>query len=423
MEATLLPADTYTVINKTILTLEDRKNLICLYEPIIGSIAVALYLTLWNDLDKLELSSKDFNHHHLMSLMKIDLASLKTAREALESLGLIKTYYKEGEVNSYIYEIYSPLTPKEFLNHPIFNIVLYNNIGKSEYDTIKALYQKVEFDLSSYQDITKNITETFKSSSTLPMFDANSKEYLKVNANEIIDFDLLVSSMPKGILNEKSLNKKIRELINNLAFVYNLDTLKMAEIIRSVLNENGNIMTTDLRKMARNYYTYNNLNKLPTLVYRTQPDYLKSPVGDTSKRAKIIYIFENTTPYDFLKNKYKGAKPTAKDLRLIENLMVDLNMKPAVVNVLVDYVLKINNNKLTTAFVETIAAQWVRKGVQTAEEAMQIAEKEQKKNIKQVTVNNKKEEKKPIWFEKEIEKEEISKEEEEELKELLKGYN
>ena len=423
MEATLLPADTYTVINKTILSLEDRKNLICLYEPIVGPIAVALYLTLWNDLDKLEISSKDYNHHHLMSLMKIDLKSLKVARESLESVGLIKTYYKEGDVNSYIYELYSPLSPKEFLNHPIFNIVLYNNIGKSEYDDIKSLYQKVDFDMSSYVDITKNINDTFKSSSVLPIFDVKSKEYLKVNANDIIDFDELIASIPKGVLNEKSLNKKIRDLINNLAFVYNLDTLKMSEIIRSVLNENGNIMSTDLRKMARNYYTHNNSNKLPTLVYRTQPEYLKSPVGDASKRAKIIYIFENTTPYDFLKNKYKGAKPTAKDLRLLENLMVDLNLKPAVVNVLVDYVLKINNNKLTNAFVEAIAAQWVRKGVQTAEEAMQIAEKEQKKNIKQVPLSNKKKEIVPIWFEKQIEKEEISKEEEEELKELWKGYN
>ena len=422
MKITLLPADTYTVINKTILTLEDRKNLICLYEPIIGPIAVSLYLTLWNDLDKLEISSRDLNHHHLMSIMKIDLNSLKVARESLESVGLIKTYYKEGEVNSYIYEIYSPMTPKEFLNHPIFNIVLYNNIGKVEYEAIKAIYQRVEFETSSYTDITKNINDTFKSSSVLPEFDVISKEYLKVNANEIIDFDELVSSLPKGILNEKSLNKRIKDLINNLAFVYDLDTLKMSEIIRSVLNVNGTINTTELRKFARNYYTHNNSNKLPTLIYRSQPEYLKTPIGDSSKRAKIIYVFENTTPYNFLKNKYKGVTPTSRDLKLLEDLMIDLNLKPAVVNVLIDYVLKINNNKLTRSFVETIAGQWVRKGIQTADEAMRFAEKESKKVIKSVP-KSKTKEKVPVWFGANIEKEEVSQEEEEELKELMKGYN
>ena len=67
---TLLPADQYVVVNKTILTEIDKKNLLNLYEPIIGFGAVSLYLTLWSDLDRLELMSRDFTHHHLMSILK-----------------------------------------------------------------------------------------------------------------------------------------------------------------------------------------------------------------------------------------------------------------------------------------------------------------------------------------------------------------
>ena len=55
----LLPADSYTVINKTLLTDLDKKNLINLYEPIVGCLAISLYLTLWSDLDKTETISKD----------------------------------------------------------------------------------------------------------------------------------------------------------------------------------------------------------------------------------------------------------------------------------------------------------------------------------------------------------------------------
>ena len=420
---TLLPADTYTVVNKSLLNNDDRKNLIALYEPIIGPIAVALYLTLWNDLDKLEITSDDLNHHHLMTIMKIDLNSLKIARETLEAVGLIRTFYKEDNVNSYVYELYSPLTPKEFLNHPIFNVVLYNNIGKNEYNKIKCLYQEVAFDTNEYIDISKSINETFTSSNIVPEFDVRDRETITVNAMDVIDFDLLISSIPNNILNEKSLNKKVRELINNLAFVYDLDTLKMAEIIRSTINEKGYIITEELRKSVRNYYTYNNSGKLPTLIYRTQPEYLKTPMGDSSKRARIIYVFENTTPYDFLKSKYKGVKPTNRDLKLLEYLTCDLELKPAVVNVLVDYVLRKNDNKLNQAFVETIAGQWKRNGVETADEAMQLAEKQQKKIIKTAPANIKNPEATPVWFKKEIQKETVTKEEEEELKELMKGYN
>ena len=417
----LLPADIYTVINKTVFTNEDRKNLITLYEPIIGSSATSLYLTLWSDLDKLQIQSKDYTHHHLMCLMKLDLNTLKKAREALESVGLLKTYFKEGEVSSYIYELYSPLPPREFFHHPILNVVLYNNLGKKEYENIISLYQKINFDLEGYQDITKSINDTFVSSNVIPEFEIKDKEYQSINAKEIIDFDLLINSIPKNILDEKALNKKIKDLINNLAFIYNLDTLKMAEILRSTINEKGFIDAKELRLKTREYYTYINNGKLPTLIYRSQPEYLKAPRGDASNRAKMIYVFENTTPYDFLKNKYNGVPPTPRDLKLLEDLLEDLKLSPAVVNVLIDYVLRKNNNKLNRSYVETIAGQWKRSGVETADDAMTIASKENKK-VNVVNKTSKKEEIIPSWYKKEYKKEELSEEELKEMEELMKGF-
>ena len=49
----LLPADTYIVVNRTILSNDDRKKITMLYQPIIGHTAVSLYLTLIDDLEKL----------------------------------------------------------------------------------------------------------------------------------------------------------------------------------------------------------------------------------------------------------------------------------------------------------------------------------------------------------------------------------
>lgn len=419
----LLPADTYNVINKSIINDSDKKNLIALYEPIIGSIAVALYLTLINDLDKFEFESKEFTHHHLMSIMKIDLGTLKKSREALEATGLLRTYFKDGEVSSYIYELYSPLSPKEFFAHPIFNIVLYNNIGKKEYESIRNLYQKMNFNYEGYEEITNSIDQTFKSSNMIPEFDVRDKDYSKVNVSDIIDFDALMAAIPKSVLNEKSLNKKMRELINNLAFIYNLDTLKMTEILRSTINANGFIDSKNLRIKTRDYYTYMNNGKLPTLVYRSQPEYLKEPVGDMSNRSKMIYVFENTTPYDFLKNKYKGVDPTSRDLKLIEYLLVDLELKPAVVNVLVDYTLKKNDNKLSRAYVEAIAGQWKRKGVETASEAMDLAKKENTKYSKETKLSEKNKNNNPVWFKKEINKEELTEDEMKIMEDMMKGFN
>ncbi len=421
----LLPADVYTVVNKTILTEKDKNVLISLYEPIIGPMAISLYLTLWRDLEHLELISKDYTHHHLMTILKSDLESIKEAREGLEAVGILKTYLRKGEINSYIYELYSPLTPKEFFMHPIFNVVLYNNIGKKEYEELKECYQMPKIDMKEYEDISKQLNETFTSyNGNLAIIESDLIKDNNINKGYIknfIDFDLIVSSIPKGIINEKTFNDKTKNLINELAFIYNFDSLKMAEMIRISLNENGLIDKENLRKTVRKYYQYDNAGSLPTLIYRNQPEYLRNPNGDDSNRGKLISVFENTTPYDFLRSKYKGAKPTTRDLKLLENLLVDYELKPAVVNVLIDYILKSNDNKLIQGFVETIAGQWKRLNIETASDAMTIAEKEHQKYSKKNTVK-KENIKTPIWFDKNIEKEEISEEEKAELEDLLKEF-
>lgn len=421
MPITLLPADKYIVVNKTILTDKERKNLISLYEPIIGYAAVSLYLTLWRDLDRLELVSMDYNHHHLMSLLKCNLDVIKSARMSLEAVGLLKTYVKQGDLNSYVYELYSPLSPKEFFAHPIFSVIVYNNLGKVEYELLKQEFQEYKIDVKEYQDITATMDTTYKATS-LTSFDALGTRESDVLVQDQVDFDLLFSSIPKGILNERSINKKLKELINNLAFIYNLDTFKMTELIRMVINEKGYIDKETLRKNARKYYQYNNNGKLPTLVYRTQPEYLKNPVGDNSNRGKIIGVFENTSPYDFLKSKYKGANPTSRDLKLLESLLIDLNLKPAVVNVLIDYVLKKNDNKLNQAFVETIAGQWKRLNIETAEDAMNVAEKEHKKYSKKITNPKVDKSVEPVWFNEKLESDTMSEEETEELASILNKY-
>lgn len=421
-EITLLPADNYVVVNKTILTDNDKVNLINLYEPIIGPLAISLYLTLWSDLDRTLTFSDSYNHHHLMTFLKSNLNDIKEARSALEALGLIKTYYKDGDnINYYIYELYSPISAYEFFNHPILNIVLYNNLGVNEYNNLIKSYKKVNFKYDDYKDISSKLNDTFKSSAynNFNNEDIKNKNSNKPKLDNLIDFDVLKESIPNKVLGNNAFNKKTKELINNLAFIYNLDTLKVSEILRLTIDENGLVNKDLFIKEVRKYYEYNNGGSLPTIIYRTQPEHLKSPEGDLSSVGKMVYIFENTTPYDFLKSKYKNNNPTPRDLKLLEYLALELNMPPAVINVLIDYVLRISDNKLNKAYVETIAGQWTRLGIKTAREAMNQAKKEYKKKPKK-EIN--KSVKLPTWFDNEQKDINVSEEEKKEIEALLKEF-
>lgn len=429
-EINILPADTFIVVNRTILSENDRKIISMLYQPIIGSIATSLYYTLWADLDKAEILSSEYTHHHLMSSLRIKMEHIVIARKKLEAVGLVKTYVKKSDVNSFVYELFSPISASEFFNHPILNIVLYNNIGKKEYENLLKYFKVPRINLSSYEDITSSFDSVFDSAPGT-VYD-NLNEDLRVNKtgdikiDKTFDFDLLISSVPSGVITNKTFSKEVKELINNLSFVYNLDEMEMKSSILSSIKENGLIDKVALRKNVKNYYKFSNENKLPKLVYKSQPEYLKSPVGSESKRAKMIYVFENTSPYHFLRGRSNGAKPSTRDLGILESLLNDFKLNPGVVNVLIDYVLKINNKKLTKNFLEAIASQWKRLNIETVEEAMKAAEKEYKK-MKKLNETPKGQsigkENLPEWFDQNINKEKISVEDEKSLKDMLREFS
>ena len=198
----------------------------------------------------------------------------------------------------------------------------------------------------------------------------------------------------------------------------------MAEIISLVIDEVGSINKEKLRDAVRKNYEYNNNGRLPTIIYRIQPEYLKSPSGDTSNRGKMIALFENTKPYDFLRGKNRGVKPSSKDLKLLEHIAVDFELPPGVINVLVDYALRMSDGKLNQAYLDTIATDWSRKGVKTVTDAMDVARQKYNKGAsKQNSVSKKQEDVKlPSWMNKEQERVEASPDELKELEELFKEF-
>lgn len=424
----ILPADTYTVINKTVITDKDKKIVSMLYQPIIGFTAVSLYYTLIADLDKRELFSEDLMHHHLMTTMQLKLEDIIIAREKLEAVGLIKTYMKKDNINQYVYILYSPLDANEFFNHPILNIVLYNNVGKKEYDKLIDFFRTPRVILKDYDDITASFDEVFSpvQGTVMEIDNVITKSSNAINVNKnIVDLNLIISSIPEKQVSSKCFNDEAKNLINNLAYIYNLSSLDMQGLVRNSINERGLIDKTLLRKQCRDYYKFENAGNLPTLIYNKQPDFLKKPKGDSSKWAKMVYTFENISPYQLLKAKYKGGEPTDRDKRLIENLMIDQKLNSGVVNVLISYVLKTNDEQLKKSYVETIAGQWKRAGIETVEDAMKFAEKEHKKMKKAIkpkfenTKTKTKDSKLPLWFGTEQNINETTSEEVEELDKIL----
>lgn len=424
----ILPADSYLVVNKSFLNENDRKLLTTLYQPIIGTVAICLYFTLWSDLNKTNIISNEFTHHHLMNSMGLKLDEIVIARKKLEALGLLKTFYKEGNINNYIYELYSPLSPIEFFSNPILSSSLLASIGKKEYQMLISYFKPLKLNISEFENITSSFSDIYKMDiktiEDVTEKDIISKEKNDISINDVLDFDYIKESIPKGILSNNAFSASLIKLLNRLAYLYNFDNDTMIELLKNSINEKGTFNEEKLKKNCKNLFSFEN-DGVPKLIFKSKNDVKVDNKNIKDIKQKLIECFECTTPYDFLKAKYGGSKPTSKDISLVESLLVDQELNPGVVNVLIDYVLRTNEKKLNKNLVQAIASQWKMCNITTVKDAMKQAEKEyrkinqakEKKNIKKIET-----EKLPNWYGKDVKKQEMSKEDIKELENMLSEF-
>ncbi len=424
----ILPADSYLVVNKSFLNENDRKLLTTLYQPIIGTVAICLYFTLWSDLNKTNIISNEFTHHHLMNSMGLKLDEIVIARKKLEALGLLKTFFKEGNINNYIYELYSPLSPIEFFSNPILSSSLLASIGKKEYQMLISYFKPLKLNISEFENITSSFSDIYKMDiktiEDVTEKDIISKEKNDISINDVLDFDYIKESIPKGILSNNAFSASLIKLLNRLAYLYNFDNDTMIELLKNSINEKGTFNEEKLKKNCKNLFSFEN-DGVPKLIFKSKNDVKVDNKNIKDIKQKLIECFECTTPYDFLKAKYGGSKPTSKDISLVESLLVDQELNPGVVNVLIDYVLRTNEKKLNKNLVQAIASQWKMCNITTVKDAMKQAEKEyrkinqakEKKNIKKIET-----EKLPNWYGKDVKKQEMSKEDIKELENMLSEF-
>ncbi len=382
---TLYLNDTYVVVSKTEINQEDRRVLTALYQPLIGAGALSLFLTLWLDLEENHHVLTELSHHRLIAVTMMNIGDLRDAREKLEAMGLMKTFvYKNGDKTSYTYELYAPLSSQEFLYHPILKASLFAALGKEQYEYTRSIFKMNNYSVKDYEEVTKSFNDVFQIITTddddYEEYDVYlSKEKIGVELTEnFFDLDLFKTELRRVGGAGLSLTPKLINTVKSLSFVYHVTEPVLARFVIQAIDTNQRINHNALKKLVRDDFTFNEGGRTPKFVTKGQIEEVKS-----SSESRIVKYFSSITPYDFLRQKQNGQEPMPSELRIIEDLMTKHHLKPEVINVLLDYVLKTSNNRLVKSYVESIAGTWIRNGIDTCEKAIDFTleeTREKKKN-------------------------------------------
>ncbi|MFD2446296.1 replication initiation and membrane attachment family protein [Bacillus sp. CGMCC 1.16607] len=421
----LLPIDRYIVSSDGLLHYYDQKILTFLYQPLIGSTAFSLYMTLWGELEENRLWSEPTTHHSLMNFLDVNLKDIYQSRQKLEGIGLLKTFVKvDADERSFIYELQPPLNPERFFLDGMLNIYLYQKIGKNHYARLKRFFSDQQSpQTDEYKDISKAFHDVYSTASpeSLQLYQETpdlklevGKTFIGRNESKAIqihvenfNFDLLIAGLQESLVPRKVFTQRVKEAIANLAFLYNINALQMQKIVLNAV-EDDVINIEELRKSARDWFQFQNQDQLPALVDRVQPELLKVQRSEpNSKEEELKHYFETVSPRQFLMDISGGGEPGKSDLQIVEDIMFQQQLSPAVVNVLIHYVLIKTDMKLTKSYVEKIASHWARKGIATVNDAMELAIKENRQYLEWASgkKTKKSNDKKPIrtelipdWF-------------------------
>ncbi|MFZ4450631.1 replication initiation and membrane attachment family protein [Salibacterium aidingense] len=393
----LLPIDRFIVRTADHIGEREHKTLQLLYQPLIGTIAVSLFTMLWSKLEQDCFTSGESVHHELMAMLNMPLDEIFEARRSLEGIGLLRTFQRKEDSSAlFVYELQPPMTPAQFFQNDVLSVFLFNKLGKNRYIELRRRFMMEAVDQRAYTEVTAAFNEVYASLhhsemvSAVPVVEEEKSYQGQVHQGELpfqeeeFDFELLKADFPVFIDGDKLLDETAKAVIQRMAFVYRLEPLQISRMVQRSLDDEERLDEQELRRQVQEWYRNEYGNTPPALGKRTQPDKhrtMKNKEPSTDNEQMIAFC-EQTSPLTFLETIADGAKVPEADVKLVESLMFDYQLQPGVVNVLIDYVMRMNNMKLNQNFVQKIAGQWARKQISTVKDAMQLAkwEYQQRKN-------------------------------------------
>lgn len=355
--------------------LDDVQNdiLYYLYQPLLGGLSIHVYMMLYIESKRMRYHLQPASLTRLVSFLGMSLIDIEKSIRSLEAIGLLKTYMKhEKEFTFYLYQLQTPLSVKAFFKNQILCSLLQESLSQEDFNkTIQYFKISVE-DKSNYEEITAHFQDVFtiKRLKKEQKFLHYQEDFMHMQKQEIdvdYDIDLLYRSLADYQISQSHLTKEDLQFAIQLAIVYSIDSLTLAGLIKDSMESQG-LNRVLLKKNIKKYFDIDHMSQLSE-VYHKQPIQYLTKESQHSPLILHMKYLDSVTPYELLKEKQGGKEPVFHDLKIVETLMIQLGLKPAVINVLIEYVLGKNNNRLSKSYCETIGSSWARKNIQTAMDA------------------------------------------------------
>lgn len=363
--------DKFNISSSTSLSSDDLYSLTLLYQPLIGSEALGIYLMFNSLLERSNMQSQAFTHADFWDILGLDETKFLNSRLKLEAIGLISTFIKD---NDYIYLLKPPLTPKQFIADGTLGIYLYSKIGEKMFMYLVDRFKINKIDKNEYKNITVNFDNVFSSQIPEYKLDKGENYLLGRKPNKTVsieyhdfDFNTFLSGINQNLI-EFGVSDSFKKTIINSSFVYGFDEGDMQSIFGRSINKNGVFDYKLLKKEAKILYEFKHSKQMPVL---------QTKLPENPKNS-LIYTMDRITGVQLLNKFCSNGYPT-NYLKIVTDIYEQIDLPRPVINFMIMNVLNDQGGELMPLpYFKKVAETWAELGITTPEKAYDYVDKNQK---------------------------------------------
>lgn len=406
--------DDYLVAQATYFSNIDQHVAVSLYQPLVGPVAMALYLSLWQEAKPRPLVSDRRPQTRLLDLLNIGVDALYDARVHLEAVGLMKTYTTTDAISRYYaYELYAPVSPQAFFNDDLLGMLLYDRVGDARYSELAQEFALHPVRRDDWQEVSANFLDVYHLTNVLatPAVAVQAQRDLTLKPTPEVALDdeggydwvLLAQMLNNTNLQAGELDKH-RTSLYEMARFYGLNLPEFARQIKRAIDViTGKLNLRQLRQFIEQ--TYRKADQPAFSDHKkTTPPATPATNGSTDftpQEADLLKRAQSQAPRTFLEatKHAKNARAYAanNEIFALRELVSRHVFPEATVNILIDYILR-SYDSLSQALLNGFVQRWITANVTTPESALLQIRKEATQPVKTNRKRNTRQEDTPEWM-------------------------
>lgn len=433
----MAPLQPYYIINQIKMSPLQLESLTHFYQPIIGPIAMSVYLTFINVSVDMQQQSERYVHNQLLDQMQIALHDLDNAFKQLEAIGLMRTYrdresHEETRRQTLYYQMIAPLDPSGFIKESHLRALLFYQIGPHNYQILVGRFTPKIPDLTKFDELTTSFNQMYQIGEEIPdqalqMLSDKPTHPLKMDqALQTFDYSQFLGFVMANQVDHSELTVELKQNVLALHQMFKVNESQMAEVVKLATNQmTGQIEQAKLNEIVEKRMKQNQsvqpilVNNVPKSYTVQEADKRRQEIKQhfqeiTDQQISIILLCEQMPIETFLKKtkEAKGGFPNDEELFYVQDLQKRSALLVPTINLLVYYLLAIQGQaNVYKGSLQRTANDWQQKKLTTPETIFQYLNKqEQIDKIKQKQSNyrnypNKKKYTEPIpeWLQKQNE--------------------